>query len=75
MMPSRGPLNEKLFRYARHKAELTVDGLGALGFSDIEPESVQKLDSVAAIPALEVGKAVADRTGRARALQFRLFKP
>jgi hypothetical protein len=27
MMPSRGPGTEKLFRYARYNAELTVDGL------------------------------------------------
>jgi hypothetical protein len=53
---------------------LTVDGLRALGFSDIEPESVQKLNSIAAIPALESRKSRRRSTGRARALQFRLFQ-
>jgi hypothetical protein len=76
MMPSRGPLTEKLFRYARYNAELTVDGLRALGCGDIKPDSVQKLDSIDAIPALErVGKAVADRRVVRAHFNFDVFKP
>jgi hypothetical protein len=61
MIPSRGPLARKLFRYARYNAELTVDGLRALGCNDINPENVQKLDSMAAIPDLaRIGKRAAE---------------
>jgi uncharacterized protein len=75
MMPSRGPLTEKLFRYARYNAELTVDGLRALGCGGIEPENVQKMDSIAAIPALtQIGKAVADRQVARAHFNFDVFR-
>ena len=46
----------------RYNAELTREGLEALGLRDIEPESVQKLDAVDRIPELrEVGRAVAEK--------------
>lgn len=59
----KGPLGAgKLFTYMRFNAELSHDGLKALGLSDINPEDVQKLDSVAHIPELQrVGNAVAKR--------------
>jgi hypothetical protein len=59
-----GPLarEQKLFSYARYNAELTREGLDALGCSDVEPKAVQQLDSVAGIPQLrKVGRAVADK--------------
>ena len=58
-----GPLSEgqKLFAYVRYNAELTREGLDAIGCKDIQPETVQKLDSIDAIPELlEVGTAVAE---------------
>jgi hypothetical protein len=58
-----GPLSEsqKLFAYVRYNAELTREGLDAIGCKDIQPEAVQKLDSIDAIPELlEVGTAVAE---------------
>ena len=64
LMPGLGPLsaNQKLFTYVRYNAELTRKGLDAIGCKDIQPEAVQKLDSIDAIPELlEVGTAVAER--------------
>ena len=64
LIGSVGPLSrdQKLFTYMRYNAELTRDGLDALGCSDIEPETVQKLDSVDGIPDLrKVGQEVAQR--------------
>lgn len=43
------PLTEDLgreFLYARHNADLSREGLDLMGFSQIRPEDVQKLDSV-----------------------------
>ena len=76
MMPSQGPLGTKLFRYARYNAELTTQGLAALGCGGIEPHSVQKLDSIAAIPDLQkIGKAVADQRVDRAHFKFEVFKP
>ena len=55
-----GPVSPKLFTYMRYNADLTRDGLDALGLPGIEPRNVQQLDSVAHIPQIqEVGRAVA----------------
>jgi hypothetical protein len=62
-MPGVGPLGEgqKLFTYVRYSAELTQEGLDAIGCNDIQPEAVRKLDSIDAIPELlAVGTAVAE---------------
>jgi uncharacterized protein len=76
MMPSQGPLNAKLFRYARYNAELTAKGLTALGCGRIEPTSVQKLDSIDAIPDLRtIGKAVAEQKVDRAHFNFGVFKP
>jgi hypothetical protein len=76
MAPSSGPLREKLFRYARYNAELTADGLSALGCADVVPEAVQQLDSIAAIPSLErVGRAVAQRDVSPAHFNFSIFQP
>uniref|UniRef100_A0A831XMS9 Patatin n=1 Tax=Geobacter metallireducens TaxID=28232 RepID=A0A831XMS9_GEOME len=59
MIGKSGPVAPKLFTYLRYNAELTREGLDSLGLFHIEPEKVQKLDSVEHIPELqEVGKAV-----------------
>jgi uncharacterized protein len=56
----RGPVDTKLFTYVRYNAELSKEGLARLGIEDIEPEHVQKLDSVKyKQELLRVGEAVA----------------
>jgi hypothetical protein len=62
IMPGTGPLQagQKLFTYVRYNAELTREGLDAIGCKTIKPEVVQKLDSIDGIPDLQtVGAAVA----------------
>lgn len=61
LMGAKGPVgSDKLFTYARYNAELSADGLRALGLADVKPENVQKLDSVAHVGDLQrVGRAVA----------------
>ena len=55
-----GSLQKKFFTYLRYNADLSAAGLAALGLADIEPPTVQRLDSVDYIPALQrVGRAVA----------------
>lgn len=50
----------RLFSYVRYNAELTRAGLDALGLYDIEPESVQKIDSVDHIGDLQrIGRRAA----------------
>jgi patatin-like phospholipase/acyl hydrolase len=64
LIPCAGPLEpaNKLFTYMRYDAELTRGGLDELGCRDIQPETVQKLDSVDGIPQLKaVGAAVAGK--------------
>lgn len=59
MIGASGP-GEKLFAYARYNAELTRSGLDKLGLSGIDPENVQKLDSVKHVGDLQkVGTEVA----------------
>lgn len=49
----------RLFTYMRYNAELTRNGLDALGLADVVPERVQKLDSVEFMDDLaRVGDAV-----------------
>jgi len=49
------------FLYARYNADLSRDGLNALGLPGIEPKNVQKLDSIEYIPDLrKVGRKVAE---------------
>jgi hypothetical protein len=62
MIGMKGPVQPKLFTYVRYNAELTRDGLDALGLPDIEPKDVQKLDSTEHIAELQrVGKAVVEK--------------
>jgi hypothetical protein len=59
LMGATGPVRPKLFSYVRYNTELTRAGLDALGLPDIDPEEVQKLDSIEFIPELQqVGRAV-----------------
>jgi len=63
LVGSAGPLerDRKLFTYLRYNAELTREGLDALGCREIKREAVQQLDSIDGIPALrQVGKRVAE---------------
>jgi hypothetical protein len=60
MIGNRGPTAQKLFTYLRLDADLTREGLDALGLRDIDPDKVQALDSVQYIDQLQrVGQAVA----------------
>ena len=62
LIPGCGPLaaGQKLFTYLRYNAELTRQGLDAIGCTTIKPEAVQKLDAIDSIPELlAVGAAVA----------------
>jgi hypothetical protein len=65
LIGSTGPIGgraSKLFTYMRYNAELTRAGLDALGCHHLEPEVVQRLDSVDGIDSLrEVGRQVAQR--------------
>jgi hypothetical protein len=76
MIASRGPLAQKLFRYARYNGELTLEGLRSLECTDIDPDEVQKLDSIAAIPQLaRIGRSVAERRVAREHFNFDIFKP
>lgn len=58
----RGVVDPKLFTYMRYNAELTKDGLTALGLPNVKPANVQQLDSIDHIDELQaVGRAVGDR--------------
>jgi uncharacterized protein len=58
----RGVVDPKLFTYMRYNAELTKEGLTALGLSNIKPSDVQQLDSIDHIADLQaVGRAVGER--------------
>lgn len=48
-----GILDRRMFTYLRYNAELTRPGLDELGLEDIQPEDVQRLDSVAHIGDLQ----------------------
>ena len=50
---------ERHFLYARYNADLSRQGLNRLGFLNVDPTSIQKLDAVENIEALlEIGRAV-----------------
>jgi patatin-like phospholipase/acyl hydrolase len=62
LIGKKGPVTPKLFTYLRYNAELTFKGLAMLGLADIQPEEVQKIDSVENIDDLQrIGQAVAQR--------------
>jgi hypothetical protein len=60
LMHGQGLLQDRLFSYVRYNGELSRRGLDDLGLADIDPEDVQRLDSVQHIGELRrVGQAVA----------------
>lgn len=60
LIGAAGPAKPKLFTYLRYNTELTRPALDDLGLPDVDPKSVQMLDSVEHIDDLErVGSAVA----------------
>ena len=72
LIGAKGPVSPRLFTYMRYNAELTIQGLNALGLSGIEPENVQKLDSVKHIADLQrIGQKVAEK--KVDIEHFRLF--
>lgn len=74
MVGSLGPLQSKLFRYIRYNAELTNDGLAALGCSDIAPQKIQRLDAVDSMTDLQrVGAAVAEQRVARDHFNFAVF--
>src|SRR5690606_2989044 len=57
-----GPTPEKLFTYIRYNADLSREGLDGMGLPGVNPESVQRMDSVEHIPDLRlVGGTLARR--------------
>jgi hypothetical protein len=62
LIGKRGPVHPKLFTYLRYNAELTWPGLAALGLPYIQPEEVQKIDSVDHIGDLQtIGRTIAQK--------------
>jgi predicted acylesterase/phospholipase RssA len=60
MIPFSQDLGRR-FLYARYNADLSREGLDALGLNDIKPKNVQKLDSIEYIPDLrKVGRKLAE---------------
>lgn len=65
------PVTSRLFTYVRYNAELSRKGLDDLGLTKINPEDVQKLDSVENIKELQkVGQAVAKKVTREHFSKF-----
>lgn len=64
----------KLFTYARYNAELSREGLDALGLEHINPRYVQQIDSVDHIGEMqEVGRTLAQR--KVKSEHFAAFPP
>lgn len=62
MIDINAPGGKKLFTYVRYNADLSDEGLSALGLTQINPADVQKMDAVDKIEELQaVGKAIADQ--------------
>ncbi len=60
LIGKQGPVSPKLFTYLRYNMELSSRGLAALGLADIQPEQVQKLDSIEHTADLQrIGQAAA----------------
>ena len=65
LIGTKGPANPKLFTYLRYNAELTFKGLAELDLMDIQPEEVQKIDSIEHLDDLQrIGQAVAQQKVR-----------
>jgi predicted acylesterase/phospholipase RssA len=76
LIGSAGPLErqQKLFTYLRYNAELSREGLDSVECRNVEPDVVQKMDSIEGIPKLrEVGQNVARM--KVKSADFRGFPP
>ncbi|MEZ5291674.1 MAG: patatin-like phospholipase family protein [Vicinamibacterales bacterium] len=63
---SAGLLQPRLFSYLRYNVDLSAGGLSSLGLGDIEPERVQRLDSIDYMDDLRaVGQAAAGQQVKA----------
>jgi hypothetical protein len=69
-----GPVERKLFTYARYNVELDRDGLDGLGLHHVDPDAVRKLDSIEHVAELQ---AIGRRLGetRVQAFHFAGFPP
>ena len=66
MINATGPAMPKLFTYLRYDADVSREGLDALGLADVQPEQVQLMDSVEYIPQIQqVGIKLAARDVKA----------
>ena len=64
MSPHSDRCSKNCSRYIRYNAELTKEGVAVLGLGDVDPDAVQKLDSIDAIPLLErVGQEARSAAG------------
>ncbi|WP_434620593.1 patatin-like phospholipase family protein [Arthrobacter sp. A5] len=71
MQSGPGILDPRLFTYLRYDADVSREGLDALGLSDIRPEHVQRLDSVDYIGELRrTGVKLAHQVSRAHFAGF-----
>ena len=76
LVGSAGPheRQQKLFTYARYNAELSREGLDLVGCPDVEPDVVQRMDSIEGIPELKkVGQKVAQL--KVKSADFEGFPP
>jgi hypothetical protein len=62
LIGAKGPVDPKLFAYARYNAELTPEWLENEGLGEIDCKNVQRLDSTAHMDQLaRVGQRVAEQ--------------
>jgi uncharacterized protein len=73
LIPVETPSSPRQFLYARYNPEISQDGLGAMGLSDIRASSL-RMENVRAIPDLmRIGQKTADAVDLPR--QFACFMP
>lgn len=61
LIGAKGPVEPRLFTYVRYDFDTSAAGLARLGITDVDPESVQKLDATDQIPALQrIGRRVGE---------------
>ena len=62
LIGARGPVAPKLFTYLRYDADVSREGLDALGLPKVDPQHVQLMDSTQYIDEIQqVGRAVGER--------------
>ena len=66
LIGARGPVAPKLFTYLRYDADVSREGLNALGLTEVDPQHVQLMDSTQYIDDIQqVGRAVGECRVRA----------